>query len=375
MTGVLHACDVVSGADERVWAFRWQDVALVHVHAPDPAPESRLAQRLGLVPCEAQNTTAPDLRIRVQARKRTAHTAGRGRTAADDGTTSLVWPTRHGTVKWLDPGSALGCPNAPLDLVCGPNTAPDALARPWLHVVALEHGLLPMHAAAFVWHERTTLLVGASGAGKTALLLAALLSGATLAAAEWVCVSAPQSTARGGDDALRMRAWHLASLPELCGLLRPDETRRLQRRISYATFVRRLPHVVTRAIPAVARLERRWFVDMAAARFMSTNTRPWPISRIVFVRANQPVFHVQPLAKTEAHARLLAIAAADDAALVASARTSTARHFVLRPTRIEACSAARSAAIERLLHNAETMTVDLPQHGFRAATVRWLQSA
>src|SRR4030095_5756824 len=232
-------------------------------------------------------------------------------------------------------------------------------ACPWLHIVASEHGLLPMHAAAFVWHERTTLVVGPSGGGETALLLAAILSGATLAAAEWVYVSKPQSTARGGDDALRMRAWHLASLPELCRLLSPDEMQRLQRRIPYATFMRRLPHVVTRAIPAVARLDRRWFVDVAGSRFMSTNPRPWPVSRIVFVRANQPVFHVQPLAKTEAQARLLAIAAADDAALVASARTFAARHGALRPSRVEACSAARSAALEHLLYNTEPMTVDL----------------
>jgi hypothetical protein len=231
-----------------------------------------------------------------------------------------------------------------------------------------------MHAAAFVWHERTTLLVGASGAGKTALLLATLLSGATLAAAEWVCISEPQSTAHGGADALRLRAWHLASLPELCGLLKPDETRRLQRRIPYATLVRRLPRLVTRALPAVARLERRWFVDVAASRFMSPDTRPRPVSRIVFVRANQPGFQVQPLAKTEAQARLLAIAAADDAALVTSARTFTARHGMVRPSRVEACFTVRSTALEHLLHNVETVTVDLPQHGLRAATARWLQS-
>jgi predicted ATPase len=240
--------------------------------------------------------------------------------------------------------------------------------------VALERGLLPVHAAAFAWHEHTTLLVGASGAGKTALLLAALLSGATLVAAEWVYICGPENTPGGGEDALRVRPWHLASLPELCGLLRPDETRQLQRRIPHVTFVRRLPHIVTRALPAVARLERRWFVDLAASRFMSTDTRPRPVAHIVFVRANQPVFHVQPFAKAEAQACLLAIAAADDAALGALARTFATHHPMVRPNRVETCSEARSAAVERLLHNAETVTVDLPQHGLGAATAHWLQS-
>lgn len=63
-------------------------------------------------------------------------------------------------------------------LVCLPDVAPATLL-PWLNVLLLDVGVIPLHASAFAWDGLAVGVTGAAHSGKTGALLAAVDRGAT----------------------------------------------------------------------------------------------------------------------------------------------------------------------------------------------------
>jgi hypothetical protein len=96
-----------------------------------------------------------------------------------------------------------------------------------VNMTALRHGVLPLHASAFVHGGTGVLVTGWSKGGKTEALLAFAARGARYVGDEWVYLT-EDGRMHGVPEPIRLWAWHLDQLPELRAELPPMTRARLR---------------------------------------------------------------------------------------------------------------------------------------------------
>lgn len=318
-----------------------------------------LAVALGMHAAPSQRA---DVRVCSTADRppRAWRTAG-GFEVAPDG--DDVWIARRDRLRVTGVRTALLDPAAPVQLDFDTAMPPRALLRPWLHWRALERGLAPVHATAFVWRGAGIIVAGESGAGKTAILLAALALGAQLVASEWPLLAGePGATVYGDGEPLRIRAWHLHAVPEIAPQLTAGERRRLQRHARWAAYAGSLPGLGALG----TRLGRRAFKDVAPERFASRTTS-CTLRHVLLVRkGDAPGAPSQAVSPAGAALRLAEWARHDDAALLAVAAACG-----ITTPRFEALFERRRAVLTQALAHADCRTLEVPRRGLAAAFAQW----
>jgi hypothetical protein len=108
----------------------------------------------------------------------------------------------------------------PLDRVGGPcrivaehGVGPIPLLVPIVNLTALGHGLLPIHASAFVHRGVGVLATGWAKGGKTETLLAFAARGATYVGDEWIYLT-DDGRMVGLPEPIRLWDWQLRQMPE-----------------------------------------------------------------------------------------------------------------------------------------------------------------
>jgi hypothetical protein len=99
-------------------------------------------------------------------------------------------------------------------ITCQTQSGPVPLLVSLLAVTALEKGIVPIHAGAFVWDDKGVLVVGWSKGGKTEALLAATGGGASYVGDEW-CYVGPGGIVLGIPEPVTLWPWHLEQRPDL----------------------------------------------------------------------------------------------------------------------------------------------------------------
>ncbi len=119
------------------------------------------------------------------------------------------------------------------------------LATAMVNVLAVRHGLLPLHCVAFERDGRTVAVTGWSGSGKTAALLDALAGGARLVASEWLFLTA-DAVVLASPHPIRVKPRHL-SAAWATSILTRRQVLRLRLGRDVAGAVRRAPGGATAA--------------------------------------------------------------------------------------------------------------------------------
>jgi hypothetical protein len=163
-------------------------------------------------------------------------------------------------------GDDAGAGALPLELLCEHGAAASEWIIAVLHAVALGRGMLPLHAAAFAWHDAGNVVLGESGAGKTGVLLGFLAAGARYLAADWIVVSRDGTMLLGRREPVRLRAWHVRALPELRGALSATTRARFAVLGLPAAALEKVPgmsRAATLPVAWVRRFDRRLWLDVA----------------------------------------------------------------------------------------------------------------
>ena len=100
------------------------------------------------------------------------------------------------------------------ELTCETGLPAIPLLRQLLNVILLARGVVPVHAAAFRYHDRGILITGWSHGSKTGTLLAFMAAGASFVGDEWIYLSADRDRMYGLPDHLEARPWYLRELPD-----------------------------------------------------------------------------------------------------------------------------------------------------------------
>ena len=173
-----------------------------------------------------------------------------------------------------------------------------------VNATMLSKGFVPLRAAAFVHAGRGVLATGWSESGTTETLLAFMAHGARYVADERLYLAPGGRSMFGLPEPIRLRSWHLASLPEL------------RRRIPWAERARLsvLELAESRMAPAArSLLQARLFIDLPpgllfpgslAARDPGPNGRLRP-ERVLFLVGHQrPEIVVEPIDPGDVAARM-----------------------------------------------------------------------
>jgi len=259
----------------------------VRVRGARPADARAIEWRLGARRIACERT--PDVEVRFVASLPalpTARALGGGLVAGSE--FAVVAAAKRNRARVCVPLAALAaCTDEaqagtfPLELLCEYGAG----ASPWLtavlHAVALGRGMLPLHAAAFAWHDAGTLVLGESGAGKTGVLLGFLAARARYLAADWILLSCDGTTLLGRREPVRLRAWHVRALPELRQVLNGSVRARFFLAGVPAAVLERWPGLARRAAPLAAwvrRFDRRLWVDVVPER-VARNVDSAPCAR------------------------------------------------------------------------------------------------
>ena len=100
------------------------------------------------------------------------------------------------------------------ELVCETGLPAVPLLIPILNLTVLAKGIVPVHAAAFVYEGTGVLVTGWAKGGKTETLLAFMSNGADYVGDEWVYLDADGEKAYGVPEPIKIWDWHLPDLPE-----------------------------------------------------------------------------------------------------------------------------------------------------------------
>lgn len=97
-----------------------------------------------------------------------------------------------------------------------------------INFTALAKGVIPVHATAFSYKNIGFLSTGWSGSGKTGALLSFMAQGARFVSSEHVFISSDGRVMHGIPQPIRLKEWHLRSLPGYKNALKSGQKRRLQ---------------------------------------------------------------------------------------------------------------------------------------------------
>ena len=100
------------------------------------------------------------------------------------------------------------------EILCERGALGVPLLIPIVNLTALARGILPLHAAAFVYRGRGVLVTGWAKGGKTETLLAFMSRGARYAGDEWVYIDPATRRLVGIPEPIRLWDWHLRSAVE-----------------------------------------------------------------------------------------------------------------------------------------------------------------
>jgi hypothetical protein len=120
-------------------------------------------------------------------------------------------------------------------IVCKKPIFPVSLLMNIVNLTALANGTLPLHASAFSYEGLGYLITGWSGGGKTGSLLSYLAQGASYVSSEYVFISPDGNKMFGIPQPVRLRDWHLQTLPQFSESIKPGEKRHL-RAIKFLQF-------------------------------------------------------------------------------------------------------------------------------------------
>jgi hypothetical protein len=103
-----------------------------------------------------------------------------------------------------------------------------SLLTPLVNLTMLSKGLVPIHAAAFVYNGKGILTTGWSKSGKTETLLAFMAQGAEYVGDEWIYLSADGRRMHGTLRPVTLWEWHLQELGEYWDSIARNERMRLR---------------------------------------------------------------------------------------------------------------------------------------------------
>jgi hypothetical protein len=201
---------------------------LVGIRLLDSSPADRAAVSAQIGPLAGTLEREPDITIQFVDEVRT------------DGALRYVDPDEIGftdgdfVVLTSGPGRE---PSAriPLDalgesivLVCRSGGGPVPLLGPIIDMTMLGKGIAPVHASAFTYEGKGTMVAGWAGGAKTTSLLAFMSNGAEFIADDRVYLDPDQNRLYGLPQPISLRARHLAEFPRYRDLVTRKDRSRLQ---------------------------------------------------------------------------------------------------------------------------------------------------
>ena len=203
----------------------------------------------------------------------------------------------------------------PCRIVAEHGVGPIPLLVPIVNVTALERGLLPIHASAFVHAGLGVLATGWAKGGKTETLLAFAARGASYVGDEWIYLT-DDGRMTGLPEPIRLWDWQLRQMPEFrAQVSRRDRARlastrtlsRLVRGAAEAPVVRTSAggRTLRRARPYV---DRQLDVQVPPAELFGGRilTDGAPLDRVVFVESvDVERIIVEPIAGEEVARRMV----------------------------------------------------------------------
>ena len=185
-----------------------------------------------------------------------------------------------------------------------------------VNVTALERGLLPIHASAFVHAGQGVLVTGWAKGGKSELLLAFAARGASYVGDEWVYLADDGARMVGLPEPIRLWDWQLRAMPEFAARVSRGQRARLSATRALGAAVGGAAgapvirgtaggRTLRRARPY---LDRQLDVQVPPARLFEGRvlTDGAPVDRVVFVESSDdPRIVVEPIAGTEVARRMV----------------------------------------------------------------------
>lgn len=173
-----------------------------------------------------------------------------------------------------------------------------------VNLAVLRRGGLALHASAFEQHGAATVATGWAKGGKTEALLAACDGGAPYVADEWTYL-APDGTATGSWEPVRVWDWQLAQLPWLRQRVGAASRARLAA-LGAAEQLAERGRSSTRATTAIGRTRHVDLPPETVAR-NGRRTVPTPVGRVLLMTSTDaPRTWVQPLSGREVADRMAA---------------------------------------------------------------------
>jgi hypothetical protein len=200
-----------------------------------------------------------------------------------------------------------------IEIVCESGVTAVPLLIPILNLTALARGVVPLHAAAFIYHGTGVLVTGWSKGGKTEALLAFMAHGAEYVGDEWVYLDSSSGRMAGIPEPIRLWDWHLQSLPEVRARVAPVERARLRSLGAAARATQALgerwpgrpPEPLARARPLI---ERQRGVQLSPQRLFGAKAcrLVGPLDQVVFVASHAArEVRVEPISALEIARRMV----------------------------------------------------------------------
>ncbi len=130
-------------------------------------------------------------------------------------------------------------------IICERGLPAVTLLLPIMNLTALNKGVLPLHASAFIYNGNGVLVTGWAKGGKTETLLAFMANGAEYVGDEWIYISNDGQHMYGLPEPIRLWNWHLQDMPEYQALVGPGDRARLR---VLDLFVRSLDKAASRSV-------------------------------------------------------------------------------------------------------------------------------
>ena len=281
--------------------FDLHGLAGIRLLEPSPSDVAAVGRQLGLV--HEQLEREPDIVVRFVDRLATGSRirfVGLGEAAFTDDA-FLVLRSKHKAPARVELDfTQIG---ETVEIVCERGLPAVPFLIPILNLTVLAHGVLPLHASAFVHRGTGVVATGWSKGGKTEALLAFAARGARYVGDEWVYVTGDGGRVYGIPEPVRIWGWHLRQLPQyeaLVGGANRARLRAIELFLGSERAVRRV-RVGKRPSRALARLvpllSRQLFVDVEPERlFGPVGEQSAPFDRLFFlVSSAAPDIAVEPV--------------------------------------------------------------------------------